>query len=84
LLACLKQTGCSETSSQYYATHPEFQEFVKTEENKIRQAVGPMVVQYWAPVLWAAAGQEATVRLSTRFYLNFKLNTQVIAFKQEF
>lgn len=83
MFACLNRTGCSETSSQYYVQHPEFQEFVRTQENRIRESVGPIVVQYAAPVMWAAAGQEATTRISTRFYLTFKYDHQVILFKQE-
>lgn len=83
-LACLNNTGCPETSNQYYSQHPELQEFVKTEENKIKEAAGPVAVQYLAPIMWAASGQEATARLSTRLYLTFKLDHQVLLFKQEF
>lgn len=84
LFACANHTGCSETSSQYYIQHPEFREFVETQGNRIKEAVPAIVTEYMAPVLWAAAGQEATTRISTRFYLTFKLDRQVLMFKQEF
>lgn len=84
LFACLNRTGCSETSSQYYIQHPEFQEFVKTKEDRIKEALGPIVTQYMGPIIGAAMGLEATARLSTRFYLTFKLDNQVLLFKQEF
>lgn len=83
LFACLNKTGCSETSSQYYSQHPELQEFVKDSENRIKDAAGPIMTQYGAPLIWAASGQEATTRLSTRFYLTFSVNTQILKFKQE-
>ncbi len=84
LFACWNNTGCSETSSQYYSSHPEFREFVKDKENRIKEAAGPLITEYAAPILWAAAGQEATTRLSTRFYLTFRLEHQVLMFRQEF
>ena len=84
IFACLNHSGCSETSSQYYSQHPEFQEFVKTQENRIKEAVGPIVIEYWAPLMWFAAGQEATTRLSTHFYFTGKPNNGMVQYKKEF
>ena len=84
LFACINNTGCSATSGQYYNTHPMFQEFVKDETNHIKQAVGPIVTEYWAPVLWAAAGKEGTIRLTKSFSLGFKIDNQVLMFKRDF
>jgi hypothetical protein len=84
LFACLNNTGCSETSSQYYSQHPEFQEFVKTQENNIKQAVGPIITQYGFPIMYAAAGKEATIRLSKTFYFTGSIQKQAVLFKYEF
>lgn len=84
LFACLNNTGCQETSSQYYQQHQEFRELVATEENRIKQAAGPLLTQYGGPILLAASGREATTRLTTRLYLTFSLNKQILLFKEEF
>lgn len=84
LFACLNNTGCSETSSQYYNQNPEFRELMDLREYQIKKAVGPVVTQYWAPIMWAAAGQQSTIRLSGRFYIDFKISNQVLMFKEEF
>lgn len=84
IFACFNQTGCQETSSQYYSQHPEIQEIVRMRENQIKGMVGPTVIQYWAPAMGAALGFEATARLSTRFYFTVKKDTQILMFKEEF
>lgn len=84
IFACLNNTGCSETSSQYYSQNPTFQEFVRREETRIKEVLGPTVIQYYAPIIGLALGREATARLSSRFYLTFKSEHSVLIFKQEF
>lgn len=84
LFACINATGCSQTSSQYYATHLVFQEFVRTQENRVKEALPTVVTEYWAPVVWIAAGRESTVRLTRDFSMSFRLNNQVLMFKKDF
>ena len=84
IYTCLMSKGCSETSSQYYQTHPQFREFVEVEERRVKEALGPTVIQYWGPFIWAASGQEATIRTSENFYLTFKKETGMITFKRGF
>lgn len=84
LFACINNAGCSETSSQYYVQNPEFREIVTRNETRVREALGPIITQYAAPLAWAAAGKEATTRLSTSFYMTFKMDHQTLLFKREF
>ncbi len=84
IFACLSNNGCSETSNQYYATHPVFAEFVKTEENRVKEALPVVVTEYWVPVVWVSAGRESTVRLTRDFSLSFSINKQVLRYGWEF
>lgn len=83
LFACLNNVGCSETSSQYYVQHKELQEFVAKEERQIKEEA-PILTQYVLPILGIGLGREASIRLSTRFYLTGQLTRQQLVFKQEF
>lgn len=56
VLACLTSKGCSETSGAYYQAHPELQEMVKMNERRVKNFVGPIVVESVAPVFFLAQG----------------------------
>lgn len=84
IFACVNSTGCSETSSQYYATHPEFRSFVEYEEKRIRNYVGPQVLDTVGPVLFVVAGGTGTIRLNQYFGLQFSRSNGTLTFKKEF
>lgn len=56
ILACLSSKGCSETSGAYYQAHPELQEMVKLNERRVKNFVGPIIMESAAPILFLAQG----------------------------
>ncbi len=56
ILACLSSKGCSETTGAYYQSHPELQEMVRMNERKIKNFVGPIIVEAAAPIFFVAQG----------------------------
>lgn len=84
ILACTTSKGCNETSTHYYATHPEIREMIEANEKKVEKFIGPTVIQTVGPFLYAAAGGTGTVRLNK--YFNLQLSTQkaTLGFTKEF
>lgn len=71
IFACLNNYGCSETSSTYYHFHPELREVVEYNERKIRNYIGPKIMDNVAPFVFAAAGGTGSVKLSE--YIRFEM-----------
>lgn len=84
LFACLNSTGCSETSSHYYNTHPHIQEIVQDSEQKVAKFVGPTVVTLVGPLIYAAAGGTGTLRLNRVFSLQVSTKSGKLVFGKEF
>lgn len=84
IFACLNSTGCQETSTHYYNTHPEFREIVERNEKKVEKFVGPKIIAIFGPMIYVAAGGTGTVRLDK--YLSLQLNHQqgTLVFNKEF
>lgn len=72
ILACLKSAGCSETSSAYYQSHPELRQMVEMNERKIKDYVGPVIVESSAPFFFVAAGGTGNFKI----YGNLSLRVQ--------
>ena len=69
VFACLNSTGCSETSNAYYQAHPEFQEMLRVNERRLKNFVGPTIVESSAPFLFVAAGGTGNFKLYGDFSL---------------
>lgn len=84
IFACLNSTGCSETSSHYFNTHPDMKEMVKKHERKVEEYVGPYVIATVGPVLHIASGGTGTVRLNRQFSLQVGIKKTTLMFGMEF
>lgn len=84
IFACLNSTGCTETSSHYYNTHPHIKAFVEKNERLAREYVGSVVIDTYGPVLAIAAGGIGTIRLSKNFSLQGNRERVTIGFMKEF
>jgi hypothetical protein len=83
-VACLNAKGCPETSSLYYERSPQLQEFVLKQEYNLKAAVGPIITQYGAPIIWLASGREATARLTSDFFITCKTDAMLLQYKYSF
>lgn len=84
IFACVNSTGCSETSSHYFNTHPDVREIVKTQEKKVEDFVGPYVIQTLGPLFYVASGGTGTVRLNKYFNLQISTQKSTLMFSKEF
>lgn len=84
ILACTTSKGCTETSSHYYATHPEVREIVERNEKKVEKFIGPQVIAVFGPMIYVAAGGTGTVRLNKRFNLQLNHDGAKLVFGVEF
>ncbi len=84
IFACVNSTGCSETSSHYYNTHPEIREIVKYNEKRIERFIEPTFIQVTGPIMFAAAGGTGTVRLNRYFSLQMNTKKGILMFNKDF
>lgn len=83
IFACINSTGCSETSSHYYNTHPEIREIVQKHEKLAEKYIGPVVIQTVGPVLYIASGGTGTIRLSRNWSLQLNQEKGTLAYRLE-
>jgi hypothetical protein len=84
IFSCLNHAGCSETSSHYYALHPEIREIVDFNEKRIKRYVGPVVIETAGPVLFVIAGGTGTIKLNRYFSLQFDRQSGTLSFKKDY
>lgn len=84
IFACLNSTGCKETSTHYYNTHPQMQEIIKTQERKVKRIVGPVFVETFVPMIAFSLGGTGSVRLNKYFNLQINKETTILGFSKEF
>jgi len=72
LVACMNGKGCSQTSNAYYKAHPELQEMVRKNEEKIKDYCGPIIVEAAAPVAFVAAGGTGNFKIYKNLSLEVK------------
>ena len=84
VFACLNGTGCQETSTHYYNTHPQIREIIKTQEQKIKNIAGPVFVETFVPMAAFSLGSTATVRLNRYFNLQVNKDKTILGFVREF
>ena len=83
IFACINSTGCSETSSHYYNTHPEVREIVQKHEKLAEKYIGPVVIQTVGPILYIASGGTGTIRLSRNWSLQLSRGNGTLAYRLE-
>lgn len=83
IFACLKSAGCSETSTQYFNTHPEVREMIERHEKSITEAVGSNAIRFVGPFIFAAAGGTGTVRMDKNFSLQGSTKQCILVFGKE-
>lgn len=84
IFAFLNSTGCSETSSHYFNTHPEMKEMVEKHGKRIEEYLGPYVIGTVGPVLHVVSGGTGTVRLNRQFSLQVGIKKTTLMFGMEF
>jgi hypothetical protein len=67
VLACLQQTGCSETASQYKVYNPLPFEVTEQYTQKLTKAV---LFNYWGPALGYVTGRSGSISLYGPLRLN--------------
>lgn len=72
IFACLNSTGCSETAGAYRASHPELEKIIRHHEERVKDYVGPVVVQMAAPFFIVVAGGTGNIRITQNFGLQIK------------
>lgn len=72
LISCMEGKGCSETSNAYYKAHPELQEMVRKNEERIKDYCGPIIVEAAAPIAFVAAGGTGNFKIYGNFSLEIK------------
>lgn len=72
IFACLNSHGCSETSNAYYQSHPELREMIEKNEKKIKDYVGPVIVETSAPFFFVIAGGTGNFKIYGDFSLQVK------------
>lgn len=84
--ACIHNTGCSQTSTLYYTTHPEITGIIQKNEDKAAKIVGapPQVVIYTTPALIYIVGGQASFKLNQYFSLQIKRSTNIVSFRYNF
>jgi hypothetical protein len=85
IFACVNSTGCSETSNAYYKSHPEIEQIVKKNERRIKEFVGPVIVQSSAPFFFVVSGGTGNFKLYGNFSLQIKnYETTMLIFSKGF
>lgn len=84
IFACINSTGCQETSTHYYNTHPDFRELIEKDEKKLEKLIGPMVITTVGPIIYAAAGGTGTIQLNKYFSLQLSIKQNSLIFGREF
>jgi len=84
IFACLNSTGCKETSTHYYNTHPQMQEIIKANEQRIKHYIGPVFVETFAPMLAFSLGGTGNIRLNKYFNLQINKDSNILGFSREF
>lgn len=85
IFACLNSTGCSETSNAYYKSHPELEEMVHQTERKLKNYVGPIIVESAAPIFFVAQGGTGNFKLYGNFSLQIhKYQDTMLIFSKGF
>jgi hypothetical protein len=69
LLACLQNTGCSETSTAYYQTNAEFKAYVDYAQDQVERRLPQDFVEYGAPIIYASTGRAYTLKFSDKVAL---------------
>lgn len=84
IFACVNSTGCSQTSSHYFNTHPDVRESIKKHERIVQEFIGPYVIQTAGPLIYVVAGGTGTVRLNKYFNLQLSTQKSTLMFSKEF
>ena len=84
ILACVSSKGCSETSSLYFTHNPDTKRYLKVQEEKIKEYVGPDLVTVVGPSLFFAFGGTATLKLTKNVSLQTGPKKTILTYRIEF
>ena len=84
VISCLNAKGCNETSNAYYESHPQLKEMIQTNEKKVREFVGPVIVETAGPVFFVIAGGSGNIKLYKDLSLKFDKNSQGLLYSVGF
>lgn len=84
LFSCINSSGCSETTAQYFYSHPEVKENIDKTDKRLEKTLGPVTIQYIAPAAYVLVGGTGSIRLNSLFILQFNSDTSKLIFNKEF
>jgi len=84
IFACINNTGCTETSNQYFIYRPDVKRYIDHTGETARQFIGPKIVDTVGPALFVVAGGRGTIKLSQYWSLQFSKQDGIISFRVDF
>lgn len=72
IIACLNAKGCDKASSAYYQTNPNVREMIERQERRIKNYVGPVVVEAATPVFFILRSGTGSFKLYKNLSLEIK------------
>jgi hypothetical protein len=80
IFACVSSNGCSETSTEYFRRKPDVKEYIDQKGQRIRQYIGPTLVDTVGPMLFVVGGGTGTVHLHDHFNLQMNKQSATLVF----
>ena len=84
IFACLNNTGCTETSDEYFRRYPQIKNYIDKEGQHVRQYVGPTIVDTVGPLLFIAGGGTGIIHLHNHFNLQLSKESAKLVFSWSF
>lgn len=84
IFACLNSSGCSETSNQYFALHPEVKRTIEKKGQDVRRMIGPQIVDSTGPMVFFIAGGTGVIHLTRRLNLQMNKQSGMIIFSKDY
>jgi len=81
IFACVNNTGCTETSNQYFLENPQVKQIIDKDAQEAKELVGPKIVDAVGPFLFVAAGGTGTIKLSEHFSLQANQTSATLSFR---
>lgn len=84
LFSCINNIGCQDVSNQYFRVNPEVRDILNRKEIEIKKELGPVVVHFIGPFLYASLGGVATIQLTSCFNVQITSQTGMIKFERNY
>lgn len=81
IFACVNNTGCTETSNQYFRQNPDLKQIIDKDTQELKDYIGPKFVDNVGPFLFIAAGGSGTIKLNKYFSLQASQSSATLSFR---